>query len=75
MAKDNNFFEFRVIPTLLFLFPIALLSQQRASDFIFFVLAIIAIGHISRTKNSFIDQASDSFGITIGVALTSGLFG
>jgi O-antigen ligase len=71
MTVKASFVEFRLIPIILFLFPVALLSLQGGSNFLFFILAITSIACLCKSNLIVIRQQWDSNAIAIGLALAS----
>jgi O-antigen ligase len=71
MTVKASLVEFRLISTTLFLFPIALLSLQGGSNFLFFILVIISIVSLCKSGNTIWHEQWDAYAIVLGLALAS----
>jgi O-antigen ligase len=71
MNVTASFLGLRLISIILFLFPVALLSLQGGSNFLFFILAIISIVYLFLSNTIVISHEWDCNAIAIGLALVS----
>jgi O-antigen ligase len=71
MIKKASLVEFRLVSAILFLFPVALLSLQGGSNFLFFILIIISIASLCKSGSAMRCEQWDADATAFGLALAS----